>query len=278
MKDSPKISIVIACYNDPDVIKAVRSAYGQLYPNKEIIVIDDGSNKVTARAIESVNELIDIHLTQTNQGQSSARNNGIKRASGEYILNLDSDDFFEPGFCEQAINEFLQAKDVKIVTCKAYRFNKKEKIDVFTPRGGDIKNFLFKNSAMGSSMFKRKDWEICGGYEEKLPILGFEDWEFYIRLLKTGGYAFVIQEPLFNYQIRENSTTSKIKHLKQEKFKHIIIKHNELYKDNFESLIDNLFERIYDERKLQLKLKALPEFKFGTTVLKPLRYLKAIFN
>src|SRR5690606_16027598 len=128
---------------------------------------------------------------------------------------------------------------------------------------GRLENFLFSNSALGSSMFKRSDWQDCGGYEEKLPILGFEDWELYVNILRSGGYAFVIDEPLFYYQIREGSTTEKIKNLKQDKLKHIILKHSDLYKDNFEALVTNLIDRVKIEEMEKIKNTKRIDFKLG---------------
>jgi len=274
-KQNPLISIVIACYNDSEFIeKAVFSALNQTYTNIEVIVVDDGSNAKTKLVLNKLESKITKLITQENQGQSVARNNGIRKAKGEYILNLDSDDFFEPDFCLKAVNKFQEDRAIKIVTCLAKRFSKKQTIDIFTPRGGTINNFLFANSALGSSMFKRKDWQLCGGYEEKLPILGFEDWEFYIQLLKHGGYAYVINEILFNYQLRENSTTAKIRDLKLDKFKHIIFKHKEMYKDNFEKLVENLLERVKREETEKYKNTKRIDFKVGKTILKPFRFIK----
>lgn len=273
---SPKISIIIACYNDLDVSLAVKSAFNQTFGNKEIIVVDDGSNLSTKNAIQSVREYIDIIITQENQGQSIARNNGIKKATGEYILNLDSDDTFEPNFCKEAFHVFVEKEEVKIVTCKARRFNKNTgEIDVFTPVGGDFENFLFSNAAMGSAMFKKTDWKACGGYEEKLPILGFEDWELYINMLKNGGIAEVLPDVFFNYQVRANSTTAQIKDLKLDKFKYIILKHSELYKDNFEALVTNLIGRLKVEEKEKIKNTQRIEFKLGKAILTPLRIFKS---
>lgn len=274
-----KVSIIIACYNDPDVVHAVTSAAEQTYENKEIIVVNDGSeDKETLEALSSVKENIDILIEQENQGQSIARNNGIKRSSGDFILNLDSDDSFEKSFCHKAIEVMQNDDQVKIVTCKVNRIYNGKDIGVFQPAGGDIKNFLFANAAVGSSMFRKKDWEAIGGYEEKLPILGFEDWEFYIQLLKTGGYAYVIPEILFNYQIRENSTTQRIRHLKLEKFKYIILKHKELYKDNFEGFVDNMFERIEKAASERDSIEHQLEYRVGEAVMAPLRKLKSIFR
>lgn len=275
----PLISVVIACYNDyEDIEKAVFSVLNQTYTNTEIIVVDDGSNTVTKLVLKKIKPKITKLITQENKGQSIARNNGIKQAKGEYILNLDSDDFFEPTFCEKAINQFQKDKNTVIVTCLANRFSKNGWKDIFIPRGGSISNFLFSNSALGSSMFKRINWKNCGGYEEKLPILGFEDWELYINILKKGGHAFVIDEVLFNYQVRENSTTDRIRDLKLEKFKHIIFKHRELYVDNFENLVEELFLRIKKENFEKIKNTNRIDFLVGKAILKPFRLIKSIFK
>lgn len=278
-KNIPLISVVIACYNDAQYIEqAVISALSQTYPNKEVIIVDDGSDVATKAILQKLKPRITKLITQENQGQSIARNKGIREAKGEYILNLDSDDFFEVSFCEKAIKKFQEDKEIAIVTCQSIRFNKKGKIDVFIPRGGTIKDFLFSNSAMGSSMFKRKDWERCGGYEEKLPVLGFEDWEFYIQILKQGGYAYVLDETLFNYQMRINSTTDRIRDLRQDKFKQIILKHKELYKDNFENLIENLLERIKREEAEKIKNTKRLDFLIGKRILQPLRWFKSFLK
>jgi hypothetical protein len=273
------ISIIIACYNDSDFIeKAVQSALNQTYPNIEIIVVDDGSDAKTKAKLKDLETRITKLITQDNQGQSVARNNAIKQAHGEFILNLDSDDFFEPTFCEKAVQKFQEDSNIKIVTCLANRFNTKGSIDVFTPRGGDISHFLFANSALGSSMFKRQDWKATGGYEEQLPILGFEDWEFYIQLLKHEGYAYVLNEVLFHYQVRENSTTDRIRDLKLEKYKHIIFKHQDLYKDNFEDLVTHLLERIRQESIEKVKNTKRPDFVIGKQVLSPFRWIKGLLK
>lgn len=275
----PLLSIVIACYNDAEYIEqAVTSALSQTYSNKEVIVVDDGSNQETKAVLKKLESKLTKLITQENQGQSIARNNGIIKSKGKYILNLDADDFFEITFCEKAIDKFEVDEEIAIVTCNVNRFNTIGAIDVFFPNGGFLNDFLFSNAAMGSSMFKRKDWESCGGYEEKLPILGLEDWEFYIQILKFGGYAHVIQETLFNYQVRENSTTDRIREIRLDKFKHIIMKHKQLYSDNFEILVENLFDQIKRERTEKIKNTLRLEFKIGKAILKPLRWIKVVLK
>ncbi len=274
-----KVSIIIACYNDAQYIEqCVHSALNQTYPNKEVIVIDDGSNAETKAILKKLEPVITKLLTQENQGQSIARNNGIRIANGDYILNLDSDDFFESTFCEKAVKKFQEDNAIKIITCQANRFNETGNIDVFVPKGGGLNNFLFANSALGSSMFKKKDWEHTGGYEEKLPILGFEDWEFYIQILKLGGYAYVIDETLFNYQLRKGSTSNRIRHQRLDKFKLIIGKHRELYIGNFDILLEELFSRVKKEEFEKIKNTQRLEFRIGKNILQPFRWIKSIFK
>ena len=102
MIDKPLISIIIPCYNDAKYIEqSVNSALNQTYSNKEVIVVDDGSNVETKQILKKLEPKLIKLITQENKGQSTARNVGINAAKGEYILTLDSDDYFEPTFLEK---------------------------------------------------------------------------------------------------------------------------------------------------------------------------------
>ncbi|MCM8569207.1 glycosyltransferase [Gramella jeungdoensis] len=275
-----KVSIIIACYNDPDIATAINSAYEQEYKDREIIVVDDGSNSIIKSIIEANSNKIDILLSQENKGQAMARNSGIEKSSGKFILNHDSDDFFEKSFCSKAVEVFNKEKDVKIVTSKIKRFKKDGNNDIIVPEGGSYENFLFSNGAPGSSMFLRSEWERVSGYEEILPILGFEDWELYLNMLKDGGRAYVIDEVLFHYQVREGSTTQLIKNEKDEKFRHIILKHRDLYSssDHFASLVNTLFKRVEKNKAAQGRILDRPEYRLGKLFLKPMRTIKNLFK
>jgi len=275
-KTLPLISIIIPCYNDAQYIEqAVNSALNQSYPNKEVIVVDDGSNNETKAILKKIEPKITKLITQENKGQSTARNLGIREAKGLYILILDSDDYFEPTFCEKAIVLFQQNETVKIVTCQANLIFDNAKSYVFTPGGGTIANFLLINGALGTSMFKKTDWETCGGYDESMRQ-GFEDWEFFIRLLKNDGIVEVIQEPLYNYRKRKDSTTSAANKKKHELLNYIYTKHKDLYKAHFELFVNHLLGRIESEELEKIKNTQRLEFKIGKRVLHPFRWIKKI--
>lgn len=278
MHSDTLVSIIVPCYNDAQYIEeSVLSALNQTYPYKEVIVVDDGSDVVTKAVLKKLEPTITKLITQENQGQSTARNIGIREAKGEYILVLDSDDYFEPSFCKKAISIFLENKDAKIVTCFANRIYENNYTAVFKPQGGQLENFLLNNCAMGSAMFKKNDWQKKNGYDEAMRK-GFEDWEFYIRLLKGGGFTYVIPETLFNYRLRLDSTTSKANKIKYELLQYIYIKHQDLYKENFELFITHLIETIAREEKEKTKNLSRIEFKIGKKVLQPLRYFKRLLK
>lgn len=182
----PKISIVIPCYNDAKYIRqSVQSAFDQTYANKEIIVVDDGSDLITKNELFKIASKMDLLITQENKGVSEARNVGIEKADGEFIVTLDSDDYFEPEFCENAILEFMKDSKISIVTCYTNWFKNIQDSEIYKPSGGKLEDILLSNVAMGSTMFRKNSWNKVGGYDIKM-INGFEDWEFYIRLLMDG--------------------------------------------------------------------------------------------
>ena len=272
------ISIIIPCYNDAQYIEqAVNSALNQTYANKEVIVIDDGSNFETKTVLKKLEPKITKLITQENKGQSTARNVGIREAKGNYILVLDSDDFFEPTFCEKAIAVFLENNEVKIVTCEANLLYNDGSIEVYKPKGGSISNFIYSNGALGTSLYKKEDWQNCGGYDESMRK-GFEDWEFFIRLLKNGGTVEVINEPLYNYRKRSNSTTSKANTIKYDLQYYIYTKHKALYVADYNNFVAKLLENSSRmEKDIEKQFQKI-DFQLGNKILKPFRFIKSLFR
>src|SRR5215467_1357999 len=85
------VSVVIPCYNQARFLgEAIESVLAQTCPRSEIIVVDDGSTDDTLKVASSYRQV--RCLSQRNQGQGAARNEGLKHASGEFIVFLDSDD------------------------------------------------------------------------------------------------------------------------------------------------------------------------------------------
>jgi dTDP-4-amino-4,6-dideoxygalactose transaminase/glycosyltransferase involved in cell wall biosynthesis len=90
----PRVSVVIPTYNSADMVReAVASVLGQTYSDYEVVVIDDGSADHTESAMRQFGDRV-RYFKQENQGAGAARNSGIRRARGEYVAFLDSDDLW----------------------------------------------------------------------------------------------------------------------------------------------------------------------------------------
>lgn len=275
----PKVSIIIPCYNDVQYIsRAVKSALGQTYSNTEIIVIDDGSDEETKRILKKIEPSIDKLITQENTGVVMARNRAIHDAKGEYILTLDSDDFFEPSFLEKGVAILDQKEKVGMVTCwVAIRDDQWEKIKVAKPSGSDASRGIFYNSATGSILFRKLCWVEVDGYDENL-WMGNEDWEFNIAITKNGWRIEVIPEVLFNYQQKKKSRNSTAKGYQKQIREYTFKKHQDLLVQNIENSIDYFLEEI-DLRERQIaKLKNSKDYEVGKSFLAPFRKIKELLH
>ena len=99
-----KVSVILPAYNRGYCICfAIESVLNQNYSNFELIVIDDGSTDDTSDVIQKYNDKI-IYIYQQNQGAAAARNAGMRKAKGEYIAFIDSDDLWTREHLEKHIN------------------------------------------------------------------------------------------------------------------------------------------------------------------------------
>lgn len=98
-----KVSIIIPVYNTAGYLeRCLESAVSQTYQNMEIICVDDGSTDGSEKIVDAFakkdSRIIAIH--QKNRGESNARNNGLRIATGDYIGFMDCDDWIEPDMYE----------------------------------------------------------------------------------------------------------------------------------------------------------------------------------
>lgn len=272
------ISIIIPCYNHGEFIeKAVYSALEQTYPNKEIIIIDDGSNTQTKKVLQKMKPKIDLLITQKNQGVVIARNEGVRMAKGNYILTLDADDYFEPGFLEKAVKILDANKKVGIVTCWSSVENSScEQTRISKPTGANAFEGLFHNNASASILFRKRCWEEVDGYDNNLSM-GYEDWEFGIAIGKKGWEIHVIPEILFHYRNLPDSRNKKARKYYPEIRRYVYKKHKDLLVQNLDQTIENFLKEIEFKNKDLEGLKNSHSYKIGKTVFKTWHKLMSFF-
>lgn len=230
--NNTKVSIIVPCFNQAQYLdEALQSVLDQTYTNWECIVVNDGSTDNTEEVAKMWTEKDSRfkYLFQENKGLSSTRNFGITHANGEFILPLDADDKISPTYVALSAEAFQQDTSLKVVYCKAEKFG--DESGIWRLQTFSLINLARYNMIFCSAMFKKRDWELVGGYDINL-IYGLEDWEFWIALLKNGGNVKCLDEIGFYYRIKNNSMARIIKNEEREFSENYVSKkHIELYSE-----------------------------------------------
>ena len=251
------ISIVVPCYNQAQYLEeCLQSVLDQTYENWECLIVNDGSTDNTEEIALEWEEKDSrfIYLKKENGGLSNARNYGITRAKGEYILPLDCDDKIGKDYLLKGIRVLKKNNNVGVVYCNARLFGKENKSWVLPPF--DKKHLLCENLIFCTGIFLKEDWGKIGGYDENLKY-GWEDWEFWINLLYSlNKEAFKLNYLGFYYRIKDNSMITSINNNRTKQLKtyeYIYNKHKKFYDENFEHPIIG-YQKLW---KLENKYKVL---------------------
>jgi len=204
----PKISVIIPCYNSVYLAETVNSCLRQKYRSYEIIIVNDGSTlKKTNQVLNKLkNPKIRI-INIRNQGVAAARNIGIASARAPYILPLDADYKLGDGYLVSAVKVLDANPNIGIVSCEAEFFgglSGKWPIPEFS-----IAGMLLHNMFFCSSVFRKKDWQIVGGYKSELWH-GLEDWDFWLSILALPRRTYRIPKTLFYYRIQKISRSKQM--------------------------------------------------------------------
>lgn len=109
----PKISIITIAYNSAATIRGtIESVVGQQYPNKEYIIIDGSSTDATMDIVKSFGNAIDTVISERDNGISDAFNKGVRRATGDLIVIINSDDRLAEGALQKVADTWDGESDV----------------------------------------------------------------------------------------------------------------------------------------------------------------------
>lgn len=273
------ISIIVPCYNQAHFLgEALQSVLNQTYANWECIIVNDGSPDNTKEVGENwiKKDRRFKYIEKHNGGLSSARNAGIKVSQGEFILPLDADDFIHEKFLEKLVPELENDNSSAIVTCYSKFFvdNKTNIVHELKPSGSTYRALMFENNIIATSLYRKSCWELAGGYDETMKN-GFEDWEFWISILKRNWNFKVVEEFLFFYRKSKKSMLlDTLQNHRISNMEYVFNKHKEIYKDNFENTIKYMFYLLNLYQNKNNKLESSKEFKLGKAIINPIKKLK----
>ena len=240
----PKVSVIIPVYNVQEYLReCLESLVNQtIKDDLEVIIVNDGSKdksqNIIDEYVEKYPELFKSYIKE-NGGQGSARNYGVKKAGGEYIGFVDSDDYIENDMYEILYNEGIKKK-LDIVVCDmawVYEDGRKQSRETL-PRflkEFNYSTYILSNPGPVNKIYKRDIW-INEKIEFPEDIL-YEDFAIIPAMPKYTKKIGYINEELYFYRQRKNSTMQKIEY--NEKFLDIIKACNYLY----EKLKDTEFKK-----------------------------------
>ena len=188
------VSVIIPVYNRNVLIKkAIESIYNQSYRPIECIVIDDGSTDNTIKTVENVigqntDDTFEIKLIkQDNSGAPSARNNGIKNASGEFIQFLDSDDLLYPNKIKDQVSVFQKQAKIDGVYGNWHHGTKESHVLIKGEKWEDIVSQFYGGRVIHtlSFLFRRSFINTIGPWDESLKRN--QEVDFFLRGALAGG-------------------------------------------------------------------------------------------
>lgn len=206
-----KLSIIVPVYGVEKYIdKCLNSLVKQSLKEIEIIVVNDGtkdnSQKIIDKYVKKYPDKIKSYIKE-NGGQGSARNYGLKKTTGEYIGYVDSDDFVEKDMYKKLYNK-AKENNYDIVVCGNYNVSEdyqNKNIDTFINNyNTDLENIFFGKMAVWNKIYKR-DILIKNKLEFKEKVW-YEDLAFTLKAIMNSNTFAFIDEPLYDYLIREGST------------------------------------------------------------------------
>lgn len=248
MESRKKVSVCINAYNcEKYIAETVQSVLDQTYDNLEIIIVDDCSTDGTVKVIEGFSdERITLVKLPENKNISGANNEALKRATGDYIAHLDSDDVWKPHKIERqvkfleehpeygAVFSHVQVIDENSVTVPAGSYFE-QVFNIDTVSQIDFIRYISDNAnrfCHSTMMMTREAFEKVGYHDESLLYL--HDFDCWTRLIYVSP-IFVYPEPLTLYRVRSGSNSE------PDRFKDIA------QSEEFARIVYNFIERCPDE-------------------------------
>ena len=198
MEPNVPVTVIIPCYNYGKYLEdCLNSVLNQSLSNWQCIIVDDGSvdnTQVVASSFVQLDKRFQ-YIYQTNGGLSSARNTGIKNATGKFIQFLDADDVIQPEKLKQQVLILESDEKLNITYADVKYFMNDDISDLHDSRNGvdgkwmpyisgsgNLLKHAFLNQnilELGCILFRHSDIKKLGFFQEDCS--GVSDWEFCCR-------------------------------------------------------------------------------------------------
>jgi len=180
-----KFSIIIPTYNRAHLIgHAINSVLGQIYTNCEIIVVDDGSTDNTEEVISKLGIPNLFYYKKKNGERGAARNYGTKKATGDYVTFLDSDDLLYSNHLSEAYKVVNEMNNPEVFRLGFEIKDSKGKTNaIYSNYKSPVNTELIKGNILGCcGVFLRREVALSNLFNEDRILSACEDWELWLRV------------------------------------------------------------------------------------------------
>lgn len=212
----PLVSVIVPYFNmGRYIMRTIESVMASSYPNVEIIIVDDASDEELSKIVldkiagSEHTGVIKVVRSPANMGLSAARNLGVRESSGDFILTLDSDDLIRSDFIDKAVQALIRNDSFSIVVPQtAFVTDESSSADLHVIDyalfvGEALRTGTFANRFSTATSLGRKHVFVENPYDENLN--SYEDWDFYVRLVR-GGHRFIVSSDLYFYYRRRQGS------------------------------------------------------------------------
>lgn len=198
MKNKPKVSVIITCYNYGEYVEeSIRSVWAQTYKNIELVVINDGSTDDSDDVIQRLKAQNDFqYVAQENVGIIATRNKGMSLAKGDYVMQLDADDWLDKTYIEKCVTA-AEKYAAGIVYTQIHIFGRTDFVTKHIDF--DLEKLKHDNYIHATALVNRKLLPK-NPYDVYLNDKGNEDWDLFLGLCLAGATAKLVDEPLLHYR------------------------------------------------------------------------------
>ena len=274
----PKVSIIIPCYNGEKYLhETLNCIQNQTFGDWECIIVNDGSIDGSLEIMKEYSEKDHrfLFVDKENEGPSAARNCGVRYSRGDYLLFLDSDDIIATDYIYKGAIYLDRHSECALYYSQTKYFGSRN--DVMDSSYSGYKDLLARNSIVCTCIIRRYDFDRIGGFDESMK--GYEDWEFFIRLLYHNDQVFQESEVLFYYRMHNSpiGVNFQAGQREEELRSYIFNKHYDIYREFFgyPQWVYGQYNRLEHEIKAILDSKT---YKLGHNILIPILWLKRILK
>lgn len=192
-KDNPLVSVILPVYNGADYIaEAIESVLIQNYPHLELLIINDGSEDNTEEIVKRFSDERIRYFLQNHGGPSAARNEGIRRSKGQFLVMLDHDDYLTADHIGQMLTAYDRYPEADLIYCDTLLLNEEGKaLRVHQRKEFQNPNYLIQEIFQAGfpivpfrTCIRRRVFEKIGEYDPSLWVA--EDYDMWRRFLKQG--------------------------------------------------------------------------------------------